>query len=398
MASLYNTANRIRRIFFIAMTAVIFILVVDTAVKYIQSPNSPFQPAPNFYLETNSVLGEIAAPSIPSLSIANEDTQPSFLVNGRFPEYPTTCLVYSIDRPRETLSTVANATKTATALGFIEQYEDISSRELLWKNNQETPTRTLLFNKVEQTWRMTTQFFVDINKSNTENVNDDVSFYANNSLKTNILRALNFTDRSITEGVAEPKLAKLNVNGFFSSPFNPAEADYVYYPIYRQLNFALLKPASQLPSGLEPPEEFVGKVYKTDPRVGSLQMTIAGTLRSTADYSKDIFDISFADYTYNFSYGVRKIISPDQAWSRVQNGDGSLVLIQLDSTDYFAGNDSVDVKRFTLNAAATEMGYWEPDEWDGFVYPIYIFRGQIETQDGQTGKFIFYVDALSRVL
>ena len=56
------------------------------------------------------------------------------------------------------------------------------------------------------------------------------------------------------------------------------------------------------------------------------------------------------------------------------------------------------VEEFSLDAAATELGYFEPSEWNSnsnrFVYPIYIFRGTAELENGLVADFVFYMEAV----
>ncbi len=56
----------------------------------------------------------------------------------------------------------------------------------------------------------------------------------------------------------------------------------------------------------------------------------------------------------------------------------------------------LEVSRFRATATETELAYFEPNIWEGYVYPIYIFRGKAELVSGKTADFVFYVDAIRR--
>ncbi|MCA9378922.1 hypothetical protein KC640_00700, partial [Candidatus Dojkabacteria bacterium] len=106
------------------------------------------------------------------------------------------------------------------------------------------------------------------------------------------------------------------------------------------------------------------------------------------------------DYEYNYNYGIYAVLTPQEAWNKVQLGGGALVLIQPQTADYFSPSPVLNVTRFVTSAPDVELGYWEPTVSDSnlYAYPIYIFRGRAELADNKPpAQFVFYVDALRRI-
>jgi hypothetical protein len=392
MATLNQTAGNLRRVILIAIVAMVVILALDTAGKFLNSRYNPFNEIPSFYLDANGLLGNIPEPNIPSLAIA-DSSNPTFTIEGAFGSFPNTGLVYAINQPRLTLDTTDNAESTATALGFTAQYTTIGEDTLRWQNPSET--RSLSFQQLTKTWEMRTQYFFDAVAQLPKQVNTAANFYENKV--SQVLSRLGFDEQNIRENEVIISYSELGVNGLFTKPLEARNADYVSIDVYRQLQAALPKPRNQLTEAQtqieNPPLEVKGLVYTQDPRKGSLRIIASDQLE---DLTRDIYALDFIDFDYNYSPGVYNILSPAEAWERVRQGEGSLVLLQLQTDDYFAPNRSLSVNRFAADASQTELGFYEPSQWDGFAYPIYIFRGRVDTAEDTTGRFVFYIDALQR--
>jgi hypothetical protein len=393
--SLVKTASQIRRGVVIFLIVAVAIILFDTVSKFLSSGINPFNPTISFYLDPNTTnIGEVPKPKIPSLAIA-ENSKPTFSVEGLFPAHPDTAFVYKIETPVEKLNTVENAIKTAKTLGFTNNYTQVNA-DLTWENNAKT--RKLQFNKTNQTWKLRTQYFLDAEALKPKSITEDVTTYANRA--SGIVASLGFSEQSLNRAKVEAVLAKLGINGLFTNPISASSADYVVIDMYRQFDLARLKSSSQLPQSqrnVTPPPEFDGKVYTDDPRVGSLHMVI--TDADNNDPSRVVYEFDFTNYTYNYNYGIYRVITPAEAWDKVQQGEGSLTLLQTETADYFAPSVSLEVTKFAVDATKTEIAYWEPPVTDTnrFEYPIYVFRGRAELAGGKQGRFVFYVDALKRL-
>ncbi len=392
--SLIQTASQIRRGVVIFLVAALVIFLFDTVSKFLTSGINPFNPVVSFYLEPNSTnVGDVPVPKIPSLAIA-ENSKPEFAVEGVFAAHPDSAFAYKIENPVEKLNTVESAIKTAKALGFTNNYTQANA-DLTWENTAKT--RSLKFNKTSQTWRLRTQYFLDAEALKPKSVTKDLAIYANQA--GGIVSTLGFSEQSLTRAKVESMWAKLGINGLFTNPVAAASADYILIDMYRQFDLARLKATTQLPQSqrnVKPPPEFDGKVYTDDPRVGSLHMVMAD---GDGDPSRNVYELDFTNYTYNYNYGIYRVLTPAEAWDKVQQGSGSLTLLQNQTADYFAPSVALDVTKFAVDASKTEIAYWEPPVTDTnrFLYPIYVFRGRAELTGGKQGIFVFYADALKRL-
>lgn len=318
MATLYETTNRARRIVILILLAVSIILGIDTFSKYLSSPANPFFQSPSYYIQpTGSVTPPV--PVIKSIPISDE-SNPSFAVEGVFKSFPDTVLIYTIERPREKLNTVEDAMQTAETLGFTS--EPVRQNDLFtWSNAAQT--RSLQFNKEQQTWSMRTQYFQDV-EALKEKQFGGAETYERQALSA--ASAMGFRDQGLQKGAVLVKAAKLGLDGLFTSPLTDTTADYASMDIFRRLTISVVKDESdltdaQVEAGIPP--NLLASVYTTDPRVGSLHMI--GTNR-LSEFKTDIYELDFVNYEYNYNYSVRRIITPAEAWEQVRQGKGSLTL------------------------------------------------------------------------
>lgn len=365
MASLSQTTSTIRRGVIGFLVVAILIVAVDTLIKFNNSPVNPFVQIGDFYVPADSAFGSIPEPPIDSLAIA-EDSEPTFIINGEFPETPNTALVYALNRPRTRFDTVDNAVATAVQLGFSSNYSEAGD-VLTWE--RDGGTRSLSFNQLSKEWSYDTQYFLDPIGQRAKELEDTPQFYSRRL--SSALGTLGITDSSINEATAVANFAKLGTDGLFTRPTDQRAADYVIIDLYRSLQSSAILPDSQLSEIQrqveDPPEATESLVYTQDPRRGSLRAVATNDMQPLSD---DLFSLEFTDFSYNYNYGVYEIVSPEEAWERIRNGDGYLVLSKLATDDYFAPNRILSVQNFVANAPETEFGYFEPAEWEGLVYPI----------------------------
>lgn len=396
MASLYTTAGTLRKGLLVALLVAIGITGFDVLTRVAQNLQSQFVQTPSFYEQPVSTISA-AVPKelikIPSLEIAS-DSNPAFVIDGAFPSMPDTLRLYALERPRQKLDTVDRARATANKLGFPGTPNDLSSELIGWSNARDT--KALRFNKVSQVWEMRTQYFLDTQALQPKTLLEtEVAYEAKMS---SLVNTLGFVNQSIVDGTFTAKYSLLGNDALFTNPVNRTQANYVTISGYRKLPLArVLPPGARSPllEGKPVPPDLNGKVYSIDPRYGSLKMVASDGLLNA---NTDIYALDFIDYEYNLNnYTVEFSVNPQQAWSRVQDGDGALTLLKLQGSDYFAASQKLNVSRFIATANQTELAYWEPATFTGYVYPIYVFRGRAELADGKLADFVFYVDAMRRV-
>ncbi|MCA9378834.1 hypothetical protein KC640_00240, partial [Candidatus Dojkabacteria bacterium] len=336
--SLYLLSTQVRKIVLLALSVILLVLAIDTAIKFLNSPANPFFPITSLYLDPNDALGSIPSPNIPTQSI-DDASSPTFSFEGVFPEMPDSAFVYRIEKPREKLDTIENAVTSAATLGFSADYTEGDSGLLSWENS--TQSRSLEFDRNLHTWRMRTQYFVDAEAAKPKSVSADLDSYA--SKGRSILSTLGFSEPSLTTGVATAQYAKLGINGLFTNPLSASSADYVTIDVYRKLDMSQAKLRSQIPDalqGVDLPEDYAGTVYKSDPRIGSAHMVVTGEVDNL---KRDVYEFDFTDYEYNYNYGIYAVLTPQEAWNKVQLGGGALVLIQSQTADYFSPSPVLNV-------------------------------------------------------
>lgn len=397
MATLTQTVGNIRRVVIVALVAVVLIVIGDLLLRLITYEPPVTISDINAWVGATEALGQIPAPEIPSLEIG-ADSEPVFAIDGDLPSGPAapeTAFVYSVPRPRETLTTVDEAVSSASALGFFTSYEKSllanGVSQYIWSKNDGVRTLEYQIGTEFERWTMKTQFNFDANAQLPKSITTDTTFYER--VGVGVLSALGFNDSSLTGGEAVATLGKLGADGFLTQPTNPASADYVDLQFYHKLQIA--EPSNQARTLDEDYDELESVVYREDPREGSLSMIVSDELE---DPDIDIYRLDFNRFTYEQdSYGVYNVVSPAQAWERIRQGQGSLTLLQVQPYNHFGQNRQLSVRQFTADAPATQLAFFEPEEWTGYLYPIYVFEGRVDTIDGKVGRFVFYVDALDRL-
>jgi hypothetical protein len=346
-------------------------------------------------LAPNNAFGPLPEPVIPNVSIAG-DSKPTFdLSNGQLPRFPDTVLVYNISLPRVSFDTLDKTVRSAGQLGFTNTYQEVSSNVLRWQNP--SGTRSLEVDNNTGRWQMRTQYFFDTIALLNRQLNTIPNYYGQRGVS--IASQLGFTDDSFNQPPSVATFARLGTDGLFTNPLTSASANYVVVDIYRNLPMSALKPTNQLNEAQKQltnrPQETKGKVYKADPRRGAIRLVVGGDATKT---NEDVFAIDFQAYRYSTNYGIYSVVTPQEAITRLQQGKGSLMQIQLLTDDYFGNNKQLSVKRFVIEPTETELAYFEGGDDSKYTYPIYVFKGRVETNDNKTGRFVFYVDALQRNL
>lgn len=392
MASLYQSAKRSRRIIFVLLIIALLVVVNDFVGSLRKSVVLTQEEAGRFYMSANRNFGEIPIPNIVSIQRDTND-QHTYVVEGFFSEFPDVAYVYKIEEPKEKLLSFENAQNAVEVLGFApEIYVNISGDDYKW--DKLGSTSSIVYNKVSQKWSLNTEFAVFQQSNANVYANKSESSYL--SAGRALYRNLGFDTFGIDSGEILVTYSEFGSDGIFYEVAQD-ESRFVFIDVFRKLPFADLKKSNELPTlqtGQELPNNFEGLVHKTDPRKGSISIIATDDARDSAN---DILDLEFTNYEYSIKTGSYLIITPQEAWTNIQLGQGSLVLIQRSDDTSLDTSDSLNVRRYVLDPTQIEVGYYEPDVWEGYVYPIYIMKGRAELEDGRLANFIFYVDAIKRI-
>lgn len=392
MASLFVTTNNARKVLLVILGIAAAIVLLDTFGKVKDIIGTGGTPERRFYLDPNNALGSVAAPNIPGLKI--DISNASIVQTSALSGFPDVAYVYQIEKPREKLNTASGADGVATKLGFTAVgFKDMGNNDYQWTGSD--GSKILKFNKVSQIWSLTTNYSTNVEAKKKKTLGADIQAYSNRI--TSVLNTLTF---SSSLGMDAPKVDARYIvrsdQGDIKQTTDSKAANYIKINAYRKLFLADLKDSKDQPklnAGEVKPQTFSGYVYKTDPRVGEFSAVVSNDLTSLP---RDIFEFNFTNYEYG-NKGIYSIVKLEEAFSRVQRGQGSLVALTPENTDYFASYDNISVSRFIVDFSRSELGYYQPDEWTGFVYPIYILTGRAELTDGRQANFTFYVDAIKRL-
>lgn len=385
MATLAGTASMVRKgtVIFFAFSLVI--IIFTSIFQFSQNVEPEDIEAGRVYMEIDRALGEVTSPTFDGIQY-NENA--GFQIESTFTSFPDASYIYSIKRPRGLLSFEAPR-QVARKLGFDLSTESSNDNILTWSSTQNA--KTLTFDTVEQVWELKTILQDSPVVKNSKNLLNTSQAYINQV--SQVVNELNFNTEGLDRPQVEVVLARLQNDFTFIDTAFIEQAEYVFGNAFRVLNLADPKPGAIDPITKQRIASVTGKVYSEDPRFGQVEIIGTNQLRNLAT---DILELRFTNFTYG-ARGSYQIISPEEAWTNIQQGRGALVQIRAQGENYFSKPDSINVRRFIANAPSTELAFYEDSEWTGFVTPIYVFRGRAELNDGRIATFIFFTDGIKRL-
>lgn len=391
MASLYESTSRSRKIVIVILVVVVGYLGLDFLNNY-----NTFQQQNNvqrrFYMEYDGKFGAIPAAQIPGIKV---NGNPNYTLESAHGSFPDVAYVYEINQPRETLQSFENALEIVDELGFDRTTSQQNGDVVTW--TKDNGSKTLTYNRRLQQWELKTNYTTNIYALGSKTLGTNLEDY--NSQAESVVSQFNFDD---SEGFEEATVfsifAAIGLDGIFIDPsLAQRSPEYVFVDVFKNLPYSDLKVASLRPTlkpGEKEPEPVEATVYTSDPRIGSARFVVSNRFR---DLTKDLFEMYFTNFNYSATTGKYFVVTPDEAWNNVTQGKGSLVFIQPQNGNYFADTEQIQVTRFFADARQTQVGYWEPETWQKYVYPIYIFKGRAELSDGRLANFIIFIDAIKRV-
>lgn len=389
MATLYASTNTARKALIVFFVISIGILIFDNLSSFSTGSTSTGEEG-RFYMATNRVFGDLPLPNIPSIG-TDSSVNTQFVRESIFSTFPDVAYVYGILQPRENFQFLSKFEDNAKLLGF-NSFASISGNEYSWRS--EDGTKNLTYNSVSQIWKLETDLTTNPAALSARIQLENVTTYQ--SRLTSLIRNLGFDSRGMDRAVYDIKFLTRNFSGELITTERPLEADFALGTTYRYLDLADLKPPAQRPqlrTGQVFPQEFDGKVYSTNPRLGSFTVLFSNMMNNIVT---DVFTMNFINFEYT-QQGVYQIITPDEAFSQLQNGNGSLVSITKPGNDYLSNVSNAGIRRVSMDARRTELAYYEPQEWIGYTYPIYVLYGTAELSDGSLASVTYFVEAVKRV-
>ncbi|MEO6729134.1 MAG: hypothetical protein ABIM99_04390 [Candidatus Dojkabacteria bacterium] len=391
MASLYVTANNARKVVVVILGVFVLIILADIFIKVANNPGTTV--ANNrFYLDPDRKLGDVSAPNIPGIELDNKNIP--IVQESVHPTFPDVSYIYAVDKPSEKSDTFEKASKTAAALGFSATgLKNLGNNDYKWSITDQT--KTLSYNLLSQIWSLSTIYENNTDAKKRKTIMSTTSSYADKL--PSVLDSLLFnTGLGMTGAKVDSRFIIRTDQGDIKETQDSKLANYVKLNAFRKLPQSDLKETKDQPklaTGQIKPQATNGYVYTSDPRVGEFSSTVSNDL---SNLSRDVFEMKFVNYTYGLK-GSYFVVTPEEAFNRIQNKQGALVGLSAEGTDYFEQYTKIEVNRFIVDARKTELGFYQPDEWTGYVYPIYILTGRAELSDGRLAKFTFFVDAVKRL-
>ncbi len=397
MATLFQFSNNARKGVLVVLGIVAVILIIDTYSKFqttsILNPINQIR----FYMKPNNALGAIPKPDMKSINL-DSTVKPTYTRQSQHGYYPDVAYVYSIEKPREKLDSFENAQNSAQVLGFApNSFTSKGDNNFEWTGS--FGTRVLDYNKVSQVWSLKTSYANNLEAKKIKNISTDINTYSSQVIS--LVSSLGFEIQGMDSNSVDARYAKLSFDGNFVA-LDKAEGSavdtYIILNIKRFVRFADLLPDTELQTlkqqKITIPAAKDVYIYTNDPRKGELRFVVSNDFR---DFGKDVFEMNFTNIVYTSSKGAYQIITADEAWDRAQSGQGALVSLIPQGYNYFGDYPtSVGVSKFIADATKTELGYYEPEAWTGYVYPIFIFKGRAELSDGRQANFTYFVDAIKR--
>jgi len=397
-SSLYNSSKNARKVFIVILIIALVYIGIDTYGKLVKSTQIVAPAHFSFYKDPDYLLGSIGIIGTPKIAAISFSGNPTYSLSNPFNSFPDVAYIYKIDKPRELLTTIDDAQKTAQLLGFTT-IADQQGDDFTW--TAAATTKTLKFNKSNGVWSLRTKYNDNIEAKKNKNLFSDDTQY--DSSVSGVISSLGFENSyGLTDGAINTSFADIQSDGTLFKPDNSRNSKYVVANIFRNIDYSELRTGIDL-SGIKdkslvptaPPKV---KVYKSDAKKGEFRLVVSNDLSS---YARDIFEWDFINFAYSFKDGVIQrglypIITPEEGWNLVQNKKGFLTQITPEDGNTLLSYSNLGLTQVVADGFKTEFGYFEPDEWTGYIYPIFIYTGRAQLSNGKQASFKIYVDAIKK--
>jgi|GEM_PF-7069562 len=394
MSKLSRTTKKFRRYVIYFLVFAIVVIIIQSIYRYITSDQDIGGPNSSQYAYVNELFGEISYPSISSMSVSDEST-PSFSISGQFSESAGSVNVYKVNKPRETLGNSKKAQEIADNLNLGTSYE-LNGIILTWRSpNKELLEYNKLTNDVRfvneginiATLRKNKPNFLDIEK-----INNEVS---------SIVRDLSQINFGSQQDARMSYL--LSAGGGYQTTEIPENADFIRtdFYIYKEIvsTRALTRAQEQDPTTIRT-ESISARLYLDNPTQGTTNIITSNQELSqfrndeSNDQIREFNELGIDISEEVATYSLRTF---EQAWEDVQDGKAFLKYLVKQGEDPLDPYEPTNVKRFIVDPEKSKLGFFTTQEWTVYIFPIYVFEGIAELQDGTTAEFIFYAKAIETV-
>lgn len=326
-------------------------------------------------------------------------------ISGRLPDDVFNIVyIYTFNEPVQSLTAKEDAIRLASELGYFKVPQVQNSRNYKWSSL--LGTRILTYDSLTKDVSIQTDLkkdpYLKINHdilSNTEIYKEQFKSFADGLTGT-----IFPDDYKLGNATVEYLIFK---DGKFEETIDASSrADYFKINLFRQvpINIAVATDDAtsskssggtsiggiDLTSGLDisndsQKENYTyAPVFNESPFTGNINAIIAGDnveVANIVEFNMAVHEINYEDV------GAYRILSYEEAYNKLLNGEGSLVYISD-----FGTNKAKKASKFSVNSA--NIGYFESKEFDQYLLPVYVFSGIMTFDDESRADFYFYVPAV----
>lgn len=359
--NLTDTSILVKRLGVITVAFVICFFIFKYAFILVRALYFNINPPPPPPVTT--VFGKLPPIYIPHLQIEGADTV-TYTVDtptGKFPQLPNQAKVFAIPHDPATLLSESRARALAHSFGFNNEPTRVSSAALHFDDvpggrQLDINIVTGNFSIVTDPATMALNLEPGSSPTQAQAINSALGLFTNKQLLS--------TD--YISGIQKTTLVKI-VTGNLAEAQSISEAQLVDVSLYRQ--------ADKL------------NVYGADPSKGLIRVLISGNPQAT--YPLITYNSWPLETTKVATYPLKAV---DKALSELKAGSGSYVFLKLRGQDAYASYSPVNIA--SVSVRTVEVGYYDSDQLQNYLQPIYVFGGIFRTKGGSDGDFTAYVPAV----
>jgi hypothetical protein len=389
----------------LVLVAVVLIMVGWIVLRIINPPID----VPNEYLEPNNMCGVIDELSLNSLEVDTPNTDFDIeTASGAIPEIAEVVNVYQYANPGHSLWALEEAQMKAEALEFEPGlYTRTGSTIYQWRNTE--THQTLTVDTSNQNFTLTTDFQTDDINTYAESLpnESDAKEFA-----LEFLQQTGLLTQDYSNGYQEVIPVQITANGEFREAESIADADLVRVDLFRYKDIITIAVDESDSTGIgstlqeqldQQDTEYVEtngeeievktyqtKVFTNSPILGNISVYLGGDEYQT---EANVFAINYSDWIIDDNpCGTYRLITPQAAVTKVQDGDGYLVHLLEEGGDRLVPYEEKTIKALTVYNV--DLAYLDLSEEQNYLQPIYYITGEAEFSNGVFGEFYYYVPAI----
>jgi len=360
-------------------------IIIIVADYFIKSTAPVLVPSENvnskYYPVKSTVFDKIPYPKIKSLSVANPTKVKVSKDTVTFPDFPPVVYLYKINPEQEHINDANQARALSKTLELTSGESKIINNVMYFETLNSD--RVLSFDKVQRFWN----YNIKLNSFPTFKVND-LTKIKSNSISFLGSMQLN-SSNSFEVSVINAYLTYADNKGGFTTVLNNNYANSARILLNKKIE--LIKPIStQLPV-------LYAQTLRPDFLEGIANMTV---INSMEKISSDMISFSYKAHDYDSTIGVYPILTPAEAFEKIQNDGGFLYSLTEKNGNQLEKIASPSIKEFKLNINSTKLIYIESqnlsdqEKWTNYLQPFYQFFGQAKSLANKDFDFSFIVPAL----